>query len=459
MKAVFILCFSFPLWAATLTVKKGESIQKAVDRAKPGDTVEVWPGTYKEMVVTDTPMLKITGRIVKGEWPVLDGENRRNDGIIVSGSGFTVENLKIMNYKGNGVTTQGADHVVFRRLVVENTGIYGIYPTRATNVLVEDSVVSGIADAGIYIGMCRNVDVRRNEVFKNVAGIEIENSTNTLVEENFAYNNAGGILVFTLPGLPVKRGENTILRRNTIISNNHENFGAPTSVVGALPSGSGVIVLAGQKVVVEGNLIRDNKTAGLLFVDADYVQDSTSPDKEINPRFEDNQVLDNFFYKNGENPVGKVKLILGAVFFTLKGPDLGAYGKGGRNCFSEKLSVRTIGLEKTFAKCRGGENTASIKTMVEDRPKKLAAYQPPKDIGRHTYDVVCAGCHATGGIVLIGPSVEELQKKFSNNPKGIVDFAYAPTKIRSKYLAMPSQAYLGKEKLQAAAEYILKLKK
>jgi len=265
-----------------------------------------------------------------------------------------------------------------------------------------------------------------------------------------------------LPGLPVKHGENTILRRNSVISNNHKNFGSPSSVVGALPSGSGIIVLAGQKVTIERNLVRDNRTAGLLFVDADYIQDSAAPDKEINPRFEDNKVLDNFFYKNGENPEGKIKLILGVTFLTLKGPDLGAYGKGGRNCYADSLNVRTLGLEKAFAPCKGEQTTASIKTMVDARPRTLASfvsYVPPKDIGRHTYDVVCAGCHASGGIVLIGPSVEELQKKFPNNPKAIAEFAFAPTKIRAKYLSMPSHAYLGREKLMAAAEYILKLKK
>jgi parallel beta-helix repeat protein len=456
---LFLLAFlpRTAIFAQTFTVMKGQSIQKAVNEAKAGDVIEISPGVYNEMVVVDTPMITLRGKIVNGEWPVLDGQNKKTDGVIASGAGFHIENLRIINYKGNGVTTQGADHVVMRRLVVENTGIYGLYPTRGTNVLVEDSVVSGISDAGIYIGMCKKVDVRRNEVFKNVAGIEIENSTDVLVEDNVAYNNAGGILVFTLPGLPIKKGENTIVRRNTVSSNNHVNFGAPSSVVGSLPSGSGIIILAGQKVVLEANSIRDNKTAGLLFVDADYIQDSSHPDKEINPRFENNKVLDNFFHNNGYNPVGKVKLILATMHLTLTGPDIGAHGKGGNNCVHEGLTSRFLSIDKTFKKCSRGETTSNVKTMLTERPKSYASYQPPKDVGKHTFEVICAGCHATGGMVLIGPSIEEIQKKYANNAKGIAEFAYAPTKIRSRYPAMPSHAYLGKEKLTLAADYILKL--
>src|SRR5690606_37605233 len=129
--------------------------------------------------------------------PRLDGEHRLNDGIIASGSGFTVSNLEVMNYKGNGVTTQAADNVVMRNIIVKDTGIYGIYPTLGTNITIEDTVTSGIEDAAIYIGMCEHVDVRRNVTTASVAGIEVENSRHVLVEYNKVHNNAGGILVFT----------------------------------------------------------------------------------------------------------------------------------------------------------------------------------------------------------------------------------------------------------------------
>src|SRR3954471_22562269 len=42
------LAFAVPAEAKTIHVRKGHSIQAAVDRAKPGDRIVVGPGTYRE---------------------------------------------------------------------------------------------------------------------------------------------------------------------------------------------------------------------------------------------------------------------------------------------------------------------------------------------------------------------------------------------------------------------------
>ena len=94
--------------------------------------------------------------------------------------------------------------VTFRNIHCENTGLYGLYPVECVGVLVEDCSVTGISDAGIYIGQSKDIIVRRNVTYGNVTGIEIENSVNALVENNEVYNNAGGILVFLLPNNPSK---------------------------------------------------------------------------------------------------------------------------------------------------------------------------------------------------------------------------------------------------------------
>src|SRR5262245_49254525 len=44
-----------------LLVRPGESIQKAVDAAQPGDTVLIAPGTYYESVKITTPQLTLRG--------------------------------------------------------------------------------------------------------------------------------------------------------------------------------------------------------------------------------------------------------------------------------------------------------------------------------------------------------------------------------------------------------------
>ena len=58
----------------------------------------------------------------------------------------------------------------------EDNGAYGLYPVQCENVLVEESIVRGASDAGIYVGQSQSVIVRNNVAAKNVAGIEVENS-------------------------------------------------------------------------------------------------------------------------------------------------------------------------------------------------------------------------------------------------------------------------------------------
>ncbi|MCB0405014.1 MAG: right-handed parallel beta-helix repeat-containing protein [Bdellovibrionales bacterium] len=440
--------------AATLSVKPGRSIQKAIQKASPGDTIEVYPGEYRESLVIDKPNIKLVGRIENGAWPILNGEGKRNDGVIASGSGFQIEQFYIQRYKGNGVMTQGADNVVIRKLIVADTGIYGIYPTRGKHVLVEDTVSWGIADAAIYIGMCDYVDVRRNEVFKNVAGIEIENSRHALVEANLAYNNSSGILVFTLPGLPVKDGYDVVVRDNFVVANNHPNFGADGSLVANVPAGSGMVLLAADKVRIENNIIRDNQSGGLLISDLSYLAGATAPDAKVEPEFDDNEILQNLFFHNGYSPDAKVRLLLAATKFRLSSGDIVISGKGKRNCLATGLNAKAIGTQE-FKRCAAKATTKDVTSFYASRPVHAA---PERELGpgEKVYATVCSGCHVQG-LVRIGPAIEEIQKKYKNNPDGIVAFASQPKRVRPGFSEMPSQSYLGKKKLRAVAEFILGL--
>ena len=188
----------------SVVVKDGESILQAVKNATPGTTIRVMPGTYHETVYIDKDDIRIVGVIEAGRRAVLDGEKKLNDAILYSGNNFVVENLEIRNYKGNGVMGQAGNNFEIRNNVIVDTGVYGIFPQLGQNGIVAHNVVSGIADAAIYVGMSDNVHVAHNEVFDSVAGIEIENSRHAIVENNYVHDNAGGLLAFVTPGLPIK---------------------------------------------------------------------------------------------------------------------------------------------------------------------------------------------------------------------------------------------------------------
>jgi cytochrome c peroxidase len=313
----------------TITIHEGESIQAAVDQALPGDTVLVEPGVYTQTVYVDIPNLTIRG-IVEGEnRPWIDGQGVLSDGFNTTGDNFTLEGFGIKNTIGNGVLTTGAEHLVYRDLIIQDAGIYGIYPVETTDVLIENSILSGIADAAIYVGQSRGpIIVRNNEVFENVTGIEIENSTNAEVYDNYAHDNTGGILVFLLPNNPSKVGYNTRVYNNRIENNNHPNFGAENSTVGKVPPGTGIMIMTADSTEVFNNTITGNQTFGVALTSL-YMLYPRDTVFDLGPLPENNWIHDNIYENNGYDPAGLVKEI------GLPGADILWSGEGWSNSFDE----------------------------------------------------------------------------------------------------------------------------
>ena len=94
-------------------------------------------------------------------------------------------------------------------------GAYGIYPVLTQNLLIEGCEAIGASDAGIYVGQSKNVVVRNNRAFYNVAGVESENSTDVEIYENDIYENTSGLLIFNLPKLTLY-GKNVTAYNNRI---------------------------------------------------------------------------------------------------------------------------------------------------------------------------------------------------------------------------------------------------
>lgn len=435
-----------------IEVKDGGSIQEAVKAAAAGDLIRVYPGTYSENVYVDKDHISLQGVVINGEWPTLDGKGEINDAFLYSGNGILIENFKIINYKGNGVMGQAGNNFVIRNNWIIDTGVYGIFPQYGKNGLIEHNVVSKIADAAIYVGMCDNVDVLHNEVFESVAGIEIENSRHCLVENNYAHDNTGGLLAFVTPGLPIKTTFDVILRNNFVVNNNHENFGAPGSTVSGIPAGTGVLIMAADDVIVENNIITGNNNTGITIVDL-----ATGDPKANDPNSEGNPdrvvLLDNIMYENGNDPTGEIKAIMLTQMDT-KGPDIFAYGGGTGSTIRDKNKYRTFGIEGYGVAQIA--NTNDIPTMMTPSPVPARSVSK-QEIGELTYYGVCAGCHAFG-TRLIGPPTEIIQAIHNGNPQGIVDYINNPKNLRPDYPEMPPQDYLDDAAKMAVAEYILALK-
>ena len=437
-----------------IDVKEGNSIQEAVGEARPGDLIRIYPGVYNETVYIDKDNISLQGIIINGEWPTLDGQKTMNDAILYSGNGVLVENMKITNYKGNGIMGQAGNNYIIRNNWIVDTGVYGIFPQFGKNGLVERNVLTGIEDAAIYIGMCDNVDVRFNEVFGNVAGIEIENSRHALVEYNYAHDNTGGILAFLTPGLPIKTCYDVIIRNNFVYNNNTKNFGAPGSTVSHIPKGTGMLVMAADDVTIENNIIMGNENAGITITDYGFAGIDHASDPESEPNSDRITLLDNFMSNNGQDPIDDVKALMVTKLSKL-GPDILAVGGGVGSCIINPDRYRTFGVDQ-YASCQV-RDTRAIATYMLTKPVAPRTTSLIEK-GKMTYYGVCSGCHAYNSR-LIGPPVTAIQALYKNNPQGIVDYIIKPVHKREDYPEMPPQNYLSEEARKAVAEYILTLTK
>ncbi len=437
-----------PMTDVVVVVKEGESIQQAVQAAAPGTTIQVMPGTYKETVFIDKDGIRLIGVIKEGRRPVLDGEDKLNDAILFSGNNIVVENFTLTRYKGNGIMSQAGNNWEIRNNLIIDTGVYGIFPQLGQNGVIEHNVVSGIKDAAIYVGMSDNVHVAYNDVFDSVAGIEIENSRHAIVEANRVYNNTGGILAFITPGLPIKTTFDVIIRHNFILANNHANFGAPGSTVAGIPAGTGILVMAADDVVIEGNIIRDNKNIGIMITDHGHATNITA-DPESDPNSDRVKILNNTMLNNGTDPIPEIKAYMLTELKT-GNPDIGSIGPTTDSCIINRQQYVTVGLDN-FAEC-DFTNTASIANylLAPVAPREIKA----EDKGKIAYLGICAGCHTYSGR-MIGPPVQVIQALYMDNPQGIADFIASPTKKRDDYPEMPPQNYLDAQTRLAVAKYML----
>ncbi|MFC3415676.1 parallel beta-helix domain-containing protein [Algoriphagus hitonicola] len=247
--------------------------------AEDGAIIEIPAGFYEletQLILDNKKNVTIKGAGM--EQTVLSFRELKSggEGIKIVGENIILQDFSVEDAPGDGIKAQHTDGLTFRRINVTWThgdksknGTYAIYPVQCKNIMIDECIASHSRDAGIYVGQSENIIVKNSLAFGNVAGIEIENCDNAEVFDNVARDNAGGILVFNLPGLPKSDGRGTKIYRNKIIENNHKNFATPMgegpngNTVTMIPPGSGIVLLAAKEVeIFENELIR-NKTFGI----------------------------------------------------------------------------------------------------------------------------------------------------------------------------------------------------
>jgi parallel beta-helix repeat protein len=365
-----LLALAAPTAAQNLRVRSGDSIAAALEQAKPGSVVEVEPGIYHEALVVDTPNVTLRGIVRGPERPVLDGRGTLNDGVIASGSPFTMTGFAVRHYKGNGVSTQGVDGVFLTDLVIDDTGLYGVYPVQSRNITITHCTVTRIRDAAIYVGESQGALVAANYVHNNVAGIEIENTNDAEVRDNLAQGNTAGILVFVLPGKVLKEGKRSRVHHNWVVGNNTPNFGDPESIVGGLPHGIGILLMGADDTLVENNEVRENASLGIAITR--LAEPHAKKDPALEPMTDGARIVTNHLDQNGTAPHANISKAYGG------GGDFGWDGTGTGNCADLADGARTVGAPITA--CTESAATAPISHAEHEAGAAPAGAVPPPDL-------------------------------------------------------------------------------
>jgi len=315
------------------------------------------------------------------------GQRAGAEGISVSAADdFAIEGLTIQDTRGDALRVEKSARVTIRDVKAEWTrgphednGAYGLYPVQCQDVLIDGAVAIGASDAGIYVGQSTRVIVRNSRAERNVAGIEIENTTFADVHDNLATHNTGGILVFDLPDLPVQGGRSTRVFQNRVVANDEPNFAPAGNIVARVPTGTGIMVMANDEVEVFRNEIRDNGTVSLAIVSY-HVTEEEIRDERYDPYPERIDVHDNAIGGGGREPAGgsafqskklvlALRLALGTPF-----PDIlwDGIAPGDR---APQICLRDNG-EATFADADAANDFANVSRDASALGCTLPALQP-----------------------------------------------------------------------------------
>ncbi len=321
----------------TQIVQAGESIQAAVDQAHPGDTIQIMPGSYHEQITIKVNHLTLQGVSLDGQLPTLDGEGKLAEGIIACADQVDIKNLMIRNYTHDGVLAEDVAGILLRNLQTNQTGDYGLFPERSSQVTIENCILSGASEAGIYVGQSDQIQVDHNEAYANGAGIEIENSTDATVTDNDLHGNSAGLLMFALPDLAVKETGRIRVANNRLIANNLNNPADKAEFVSKVPAGIGLAVVGAQDVEISANQVLDNRSAGIAVVSLRlFFPEPAALDVDPDPR--DIWVHDNRVQDNGADADPAARSI------GLPAVDLAWDGSGWDNSWQEATGRREPGL-------------------------------------------------------------------------------------------------------------------
>ena len=250
-------------------VRPGQSIQKAINAADPGDTIVV-SGVHHEDVVIRKNGIKLVGdnAVLK---PPATGKSKCNAGICVLGDvdfhtgkvSSYVQNVSVIgfttrNFKDFGIVAFGAQDARFMKNRAFDNGEYGITAFSSSGTKIIANLTSGSGEAGIYVGDSPHADatVAANETYNNLFGILVRNALHGKITANQVHNNCDGMLF--LADAPGPAGVFDVMD-NKVWNNTRA---CPATEETPPISGIGIALLGARGMQINGNQIIHNVPSG-----------------------------------------------------------------------------------------------------------------------------------------------------------------------------------------------------
>jgi hypothetical protein len=352
------------------------TLQLAIAQAEPGDTIVLAAGVYPGGNVVPEPKHDLTIRGVDRNQVVLDGADRRKNGIVVHADGMSILNMSAHNFVVNAFYWEGGDRFRASYLTAWNVGGYGIYVEDGEQGVLDHDYVSGAGDAAYYVGECRPCRATISQVVAKLSAVGYSgtNATDVVIRDSVWDRNGAGLVPNTYANEALPPQARTTIVGNAVTSSGRARVPINTALAGFV--GIGIAVAGGNENAIRGNRVMRSERYGVaVFPTARFVVFDPSA-KEPGPPW---RPRGNRISRNVVTGSGWADLAL-------------ARGSGVRNCFTANVVRRTLPRRLQTSACagaspRGDASVASaltrpVRVMVREtirrrRPPPYASMPAP----------------------------------------------------------------------------------